>query len=238
MVIVATILGLLPGLAWLYFYLKEDCHPEPKKLLVLTFFAGAFVTVFAFVAQKLSGCSFFKYCDGILLEDFILLSPGAIGIGLLILLALVEEVLKFVAAYFIVHKSEFFDEPIDAMIYMVVAGLGFATVENLGVVGVYFTEGSTTTFSVIASTISLRFVGATLLHALASGLVGYYWAKSVKHFGAKRFLFFGIALATILHAIFNYVIISYENIAYSLIFLITVGFFILNDFEKLKDKPA
>jgi len=235
MVILAIIVGLLPGLAWLYFYLKEDCHPEPKKLITLTFFAGALVTVFAFILQKYFGCQLFNYCGGFL-EDFVLTKTGGIGIGLLVFLALVEEVLKFGAAYLIIHKSEFFDEPIDAMIYMVVAALGFATVENLGVVGTYFSDGSSFGFGAIAGTISLRFVGATLLHALSSGLVGYYWAKSIREFGAKRFLVSGIAIATILHAIFNYVIIINEGISFSVILLITVGFFILNDFEKLKDK--
>jgi len=235
MTVLAIVLGLLPGLAWLYFYLKEDCHPEPKRLIALTFFGGALVTVFAFVLQKFFGCFAFDYCGG-LLEDFVLARAGLVGIGLLIFLALVEEVLKFGAAYMIVHKSEFFDEPIDAMIYMVVAALGFATVENLGVVGAYFSDSSSVEFGTVAGTISLRFVGATLLHALSSGLVGYYWAKTIRELGLKRFLFLGLTLATILHAIFNYVIITNEGVGYSIILLVTVGFFILNDFEKLKDR--
>jgi len=237
MAFIAIIVGLLPGLAWLYFYLREDCHPEPKKLIALTFFSGALITVFAFVIQKFFGCFVFSYCGGIL-ENFVQEKPEFLGFGLLTFLALVEEVLKFGAAYMIVHKSEFFDEPIDAMIYMVVAALGFATIENLGVVGTYFSDSSDVGFGAIAGTISLRFVGATLLHALSSGLVGYYWAKTIREFGLKRFLFLGLVLATILHAIFNYVIITNEGIAYSIILLVTAGFFILNDFEKLKDKKV
>lgn len=235
MVIATITLGLLPGFAWLYFYLREDCHPEPKKLITLTFFAGALVTVFAFIIQKFFGCLVFNYCGGVL-ENFVPAQPGVIGVGLLVFLALVEEFFKFGAAYIVVHRSEFFDEPIDAMIYMVVAALGFATVENLGVVGTYLTGESGTALSAVAGTISLRFVGATLLHTLASGLVGYYWAKTIREFGVKRFLVAGIGLASLLHAIFNYVIISYESVAYSIILLVTIGFFILNDFEKLKDK--
>ena len=42
-----VVLGFLPGFAWLYFYLREDTHPEPKSLIALTFLAGA---VSAFIA--------------------------------------------------------------------------------------------------------------------------------------------------------------------------------------------
>ena len=48
----------------------------------------------------------------------------------------------------------------------------------------------------------------------------------------------GLAIATVLHACFNYLILNFGNIAYSLVFLVLVGFFVLNDFEKLKVKPT
>ena len=41
------VLGLLPGFAWLIFFLKEDIHPEPKKMIAKVFFVGA---VFTFIA--------------------------------------------------------------------------------------------------------------------------------------------------------------------------------------------
>jgi len=46
-----VLVGLLPGLIWLSFYLKEDLHPEPKRLLLLTFLAGAGFSVIALVLQ-------------------------------------------------------------------------------------------------------------------------------------------------------------------------------------------
>ena len=41
------ILGLLPGFAWLLFYLKEDLHPEPKKMLAKVFLVGALSAIAA-----------------------------------------------------------------------------------------------------------------------------------------------------------------------------------------------
>jgi hypothetical protein len=52
-----------------------------------------------------------------------------------------------------------------------------------------------------------------------------------------RYLAIGIPIAAILHATFNYLILTYGDAIYSVIFLIVVGFFVLNDFEQLKAKP-
>jgi RsiW-degrading membrane proteinase PrsW (M82 family) len=80
-------------------------------------------------------------------------------------------------------------------------------------------------------------VGATLLHSLASGIVGYYWALGIIRGKIVRYLAYGFVIAIILHATFNYLILNYENITYSVIFLIIVGLFVLVDFEKIKAKP-
>jgi RsiW-degrading membrane proteinase PrsW (M82 family) len=39
-VLFALLLGLLPGLVWLVFFLREDEHPEPKKMIAGAFIAG------------------------------------------------------------------------------------------------------------------------------------------------------------------------------------------------------
>ena len=41
-----------------------------------------------------------------------------------------EEFLKFVCLYFLVSKRDFFNEPMDAIVYGVTISLGFATLEN------------------------------------------------------------------------------------------------------------
>src|SRR3989344_2488193 len=159
--------GLIPSFAWLIFYLKEDLHPEPKKLIWETFFTGAIIT---FVVLKFQ----------IIFNDW-LIGQGGMQYSAVSLLGLaaIEEVLKFVAAYLVInHHRKEFDEPVDAMIYMVVAALGFAAVENVA--------AAFNTPNLAMETIALRFVGATLLHTLASGTVGYYWAKSAI-FRKRRF---------------------------------------------------
>ena len=222
MIILALTLGLLPGFAWLVFYMAEDRHAEPKRLIVLTFVAGMAFAFFAVVVEQL-----FNNAAAIAnIPEFSIIS--------LVGLALIEEVAKFVAADFAVGKSPALADPVDVMIYMIVAALGFATLENIGAIANGGAAGATL-LATVFQMVSLRFVGATLLHSLTSGIVGYHWAKGIARKQVGRNLLLGLAIATALHAFFNYLILNYGNIAYSVVFLVLVGFVVLNDFEKLKE---
>ncbi|OGZ54365.1 MAG: hypothetical protein A3B25_01730 [Candidatus Ryanbacteria bacterium RIFCSPLOWO2_01_FULL_48_26] len=223
-IVFSLFVGFLPGFVWLLFYLKEDMHPEPKRLIALTFVMGMASAAVALVAETVLNSGIFPVFGIVRLS-----------VASLIIISLVEELAKFGAAYYSVNKSPYFDEPVDAMIYMVAAALGFATIENLGAItGVSTAQGAF--ISSIFHIASLRFVGATLLHALASACVGYFWALDIRDFKITKYLYIGLAAATVLHTIFNYLIIQYGDLMYLLIFLSIVGFFILSDFEKLKRK--
>ncbi|HXF44152.1 MAG TPA: PrsW family glutamic-type intramembrane protease [Candidatus Paceibacterota bacterium] len=212
--LLVLISAFLPSLAWLAFFLKEDIHPEPKRILVLTFAAGALSTApalaFQIFFQKTAIASFV----GPLLA--------------LVVMALIEELSKFGAAYFAVAKDENYDEPVDAMIYMVTAALGFAAIENLFIAASTWTTASAASLVATANILLLRLVGATLLHVLASGLLGFYWAENRTAIG--------VMVATIVHSIFNYLVLSFENtnLLYAAIFLLFALFFLFQDFEKLK----
>jgi len=227
MVIVALVIGLLPGFAWLVFYLGEEPHPEPKRFVALTFIVGIAFGFFTIGIEEL----FNTAAGSIGIQELSLIS--------LLTLALIEELMKFAAAHFVIAKNTEFAEPVDAMIYMVVAALGFATLENIGAVANIAVSGSQT--AVIASvfqTVSLRFVGATLLHSLTSAIIGYYWALGLARKKGMRYLIPGFAAATIVHTTFNYLVLNYGDVAYAVIFLMVIGFFVLHDFEKLKEQPA
>jgi RsiW-degrading membrane proteinase PrsW (M82 family) len=223
MIVFSIFLALIPGFAWLVFYLKEDTHPEPKRLVALAFLAGIIAGIFAIIIERF----FNQAVAGTGIEEFSIIS--------LLGLALIEELLKFSAAYFSVNKDPRVTEPVDAMIYAIVAALGFATLENIGTL--VFVPHQMAFAAALVETSSLRFMGATLLHALASGIVGYYWALGIVRGKIVRHLASGLAIAAILHAAFNYLILNYENISYSVIFLAIVGLFVLIDFEKIKAKP-
>ena len=58
------------------------------------------------------------------------------------------------------------------------------------------------------------------------------------HKKVPQYITSGFIFATILHATFNYLILESASVAYSVLFLLVVGFFVLNDFEKLKAPAA
>lgn len=223
MTALGIIFGLLPGFVWLLFYLKEDLHPEPKRLIAFTFLAGIASAFYALIVQEILDTS---------LEPF---SLGTRSLLSLVLFAFVEELFKFGAAYMSVHKNPSFNEPVDAMIYAIVAALGFATLENIGAVNIR-DQSQLASAQSIFEVASLRFVGATLLHSLTAGIMGYFWAISIRDFGARRFLLYGMGIATLLHVVFNYLIIQFGTIIYSVVLLALAGFFVLNDFEKLRKR--
>lgn len=233
-ILLAISIGLLPSLIWLIFFLREDSHKEPKSMILKVFIAGAFIAlvavIFQYASQNILG--FLK------VEKYAFIS--------ILILATLEEVLKFLAAYFIIIRSNFFDEPIDAMIYMVVAALGFAALENVFIaLNSVFQNGWNT--NDLFGILIFRFIGATLLHALSSAIVGYYWAKKFvldkvplitnieKRDIAEDLIMQGIIFASLLHAIFNFLIIKFSDILiYPTIFLTIIALFVFWNFEKIK----
>jgi len=176
---------------------------------------------------------FLTFCGGIL-AAFLALSPEIYlnvtfpqtGLPhqnkLLIPFALVEEFTKFAVVFLIIKYSKYFDERVDAMIYMITAALGFAAVENV------FTLFNTLELHQVVETTIIRGIGATLLHALSAGLLAFYWMR--------RRPIFGLTSATLLHALFNYLILRIEGDAkiYVTLILVVVALFLFRDFEIIK----
>ncbi len=217
-----VILGLLPSVTWLFFYLHEDMkHPKPILAVLLAFLVGGAVTFLVLPVEIFTN------------EWFIRLGFPLYTIGSFLALAAIEEVFKFFGAFLSVGKSRAFREPLDAMIYAITVALGFAAVENIASL-FKASDGSFLNVDVLESLV-LRFVGATLLHSLAGGIAGYYWGKSFFKPELRWFYIgVGLALATALHAVFNLLIIKSGPANLAIVFVSFVMFFVLNDFEKFK----
>jgi len=238
--VILIILGFLPSIIWLAYFLRKDCHPEPKHLIIKTFLMGIIVSPLVVQAGYLSIyliSTFFgaQASTSEILQDY----------RFLLWAAFLEEMIKFLAVTFVVLKSVEFDEPVDAMIYMVTAGLGFAAMENMLYLSRTIQEGiinHATLGMHLQATLTvwlLRFTGATLLHSLSSALLGYFLAMSWFYFHHQRKLIaIGIVLATIFHFVFN-VIVSTPHVVsqlYSIILLIAMAFLISILFDKIKER--
>jgi RsiW-degrading membrane proteinase PrsW (M82 family) len=197
--LICILLAPLPSLIWLVFYLRKDKHPEPNKMVIKIFLLGAISIALAALLEQ----GIYILFDKISLAQELII--------LVVSFAFIEELLKYLAVRFGILKNPNFDEPVDSMIYMIISALGFAAAENI-----YLLSQISPLRIPINDTIefiTMRFIGATFLHALASAILGYFLAaafcKTSKF--RKTLIFGGIVVATILHSIFNYIIILNIN---------------------------
>lgn len=181
--------GLFPALAWLWFWSREDSHPEPKRLIALAFIAGM-LTVLAVIPMQ-------KFVAGFVLTQTALYTAWSI----------IEEVMKYVAARLAVLWRHEDDEPIDPVIYMIAVALGFAALENTLFL-MSPLAGSTSLETIMTG--NLRFVGATLLHVVSSAVVGLALAFSFykPHRVHAWYVLAGVILASALHSGFNFLILN------------------------------
>ncbi|MEX2090542.1 MAG: PrsW family glutamic-type intramembrane protease [Candidatus Paceibacterota bacterium] len=229
-------LGVIPSLVWFSFFLRNDSsHPEPKYLLAQTFLMGIIVSPVVLLFQI-----GFVYVGAFFMST----APEIVQISSFyyIWAAFAEELLKFGAIWFLVLRNPAFDEPVDAMMYMIAAGLGFAAIENILVLFRTIDTGLYQAMSVWA----LRFIGSTLLHALASAIVGYFLAMSwffSNH--KKKLIIIGLVLATIFHFTFNIIISVFagepgssdpRGLIYSTMLLMFMAFLVSILFDKLKER--
>lgn len=224
-------LGFVPSLLWLTWWLRKDAHPEPKTMLTKVLLLGIMLSPLAIVAQLL----FVQYIAQAFHVDASLFSNSP---WFFLWAALVEEVVKYLAVFFVVLRNPEFDEPVDAMIYMLTAAMGFAAMENILVISHVLPDGLGATFGLLG----LRFAGATLLHALSSALLGYFLALSWFYYRHKRALFWmGLAMATVFHWVFNLFISQMQqtvSLLFSTMLLIAMAFLISVLFDKIKERDA
>ena len=183
--------GILPALIWLWFWLKEETRrPEPRGMILLSFFAGAFAILVVLPLQALAQKFF---------------TPGLL---LILSWATVEEAIKLMMAYFIAFRSPSYDEPIDAMVYLTTVALGFAAFENV----LFLLNGIADGIAISIVTASMRFIGATLLHVFSSATLGGIIAMSFCKSRPKKvaYAIVGLITASVLHTLFNLFIINPE----------------------------
>ncbi len=190
----ASLAGVLPALVWLWYWLREDRRsPEPKGLIARTFLLGMLATLIAIPMQK----------------EVLKIFPE-LFITQIIIWAMLEEVLKLCAGYFGGLRSPEDNEPIDPLIYMITAALGFVAMENTLFVLSSIYKGDLISTIITGNT---RFIGASLLHIVASGTIGAFlaftfykprWVKTI-------FAIFGATFSILAHSLFNWSIMEFGD---------------------------
>jgi protease PrsW len=198
--------AIFPGLAIAYWIYRQDRYePEPARMLIRAFAAGCISTVPALLMQLL--------CQD--LENAESLWDTAIFAFLVV--GFTEEMSKYLLLRWTVYPSDEFNEPMDGIVYGVMVGMGFATLEN--VMYVLNTEGG------FATAIGRAFT-AVPAHAAFGVLMGAYVGLA-KFNPDKRdaYTLVGVTLAIFFHGLYDFFLLQkvYEGIAVLAIFALVWG---------------
>lgn len=234
--VLVLLVGFLPTMYWLWFWLEQDKkRPEPRGMIIKTFLFGLLAIIPAGGLEKILSSDEALRLD---LQTF-WTWPAALmfifaEIPIFLLWSTIEESIKLLAAWLAgLSNKKYFDEPIDAVIYLVTAALGFSAGENI--LYLYYTLNNSQDHLTFILTGNLRFLGATLLHAACSAIIGIFIAY---HFTSSKLtktlaVIGGLATAIVLHSLFNLIIMtnngsSLFTVLASLWFLIIVILLVLD----------
>ena len=153
------ILAIAPGIAIsLYIIFKDEYNIEPRKHLIFSFILGMAAIFPALISESflalIQKSSFFNTISGI-------------GIKAYFCVALVEELSKFLMLRYYAYRQPEFDEPFDGIVYAIMVGMGFATLENIFYV---YQFGMATGW--------VRMFMALPAHATFAVLLGYFMGKA------------------------------------------------------------
>jgi RsiW-degrading membrane proteinase PrsW (M82 family) len=189
------ILAIAPGVAIsAYIIFKDQYNREPRRYLIISFLLGM-LSVLPALGLEISASqitsnfpAFFKTTAGIAINAYFFV-------------ALPEEIWKFLMLLWYAYRKKEFDEPFDGIVYAVMVGMGFATVENISYVSQY---GLMTGI--------MRLFLAVPAHASFAIIMGYFMGKA--RFSAQKqhfLLFFGVFWATVFHGSYDFFLFLQES---------------------------
>jgi RsiW-degrading membrane proteinase PrsW (M82 family) len=215
--IYAILGGVIPALVWLWFWLREDTHPEPIGLIIAAFIIGALSVMFVVPLQKYASTLFTSHRE------------------IIVAWVSIEEIIKFIVVAVVALGTRYMKEPIDFPIYFITVALGFAAFENILFIIKPLNAGN---MLVGFLTGNLRFLGSTLLHAMASAIIGIGIGLAWDGTFIKKsfFAILGLIGAISLHSVFNFFIMDNAQENFLTVFGFLWVFTIINMllFEKLR----
>lgn len=181
------LITILPSIVLVLYFIKSDKFKEPNRIIIITFLFGILITIPAGYLNSLIDKNF---ATGEIFNDALL--SGFFGGGP------VEELLKFSVLYFYILKEKAFNEPMDGLVYGILASLGFATLENLQYVFYFDSE-----FWTAQEIAIFRSYSAIPLHGLCGAIMGFYFGQYA--FSAnKKYLGLAIIVPIIFHGSYNF----------------------------------
>jgi len=215
---ISLLMAIAPSIALvIYFYKQDKRKPEPIGLIIRVFFLGFVFIIPACLIEILSDGLFNRLNGTITLYNLL---------KAFLVAAFVEELIKLIIVKKFVYKNLHFDEVMDGIVYTIVASLGFACMENL----IYVMDGG-------LEVALLRAFTAVPMHAVASGIMGYYIGKAKFSENKQKenaLIYKGLWFAILIHGTYNFLL--FESPEISLILAFAIFPLIILTFIKLKEK--
>ncbi len=186
-------LSIAPGLAIsLYIFLKDQYNREPALQLLISFFLGCLSVIPAIIIQLFTT----KPIEHMMGEGILFTAVFAY-----LIVGMSEEWSKYLMLRLYAFPKKAFDEPFDGIVYSVMVGMGFATVENIGYV---LQHGFGTAL--------LRMFLSVPAHGTFAVLMGYFAGKAKFNPERKTFLLMsGIFWAVFFHGTFDFLLFLQGN---------------------------
>lgn len=181
-------LALAPGIAiCLYVFYSDMYNREPRLNLVMSFVYGCLAILPA------------VWFESSFTETAIDGSIGGVAFFSYLIVAFSEEFSKFIGLRFYAYRQKSFDEPLDGIVYSVMVGMGFATVENLLYILKFAEVGRG-----LEVGISRMFLSVPA-HATFAVIMGYFAGKAKFSQGrSTALLLTGLLCAIFFHGTFDF----------------------------------
>jgi RsiW-degrading membrane proteinase PrsW (M82 family) len=207
-------LSIAPGIAIsLYIFLKDRFNREPHLNLLICFLLGCLSVLPAILIQLLTVKPVERLMGGGILYT---------AVFAYVIVGLSEEWSKYIMLRSYAFPKKSFDEPFDGIVYSVMIGMGFATVENI----LYVQQHG-------LGTAIVRMFLSVPAHATFAVLMGYFAGKAkFKPERRKFYLFTGIFWAAFFHGTYDFFLFLQGNptvnkyLSDGLLFVGAVGSFI------------
>lgn len=208
-------LSIAPGLAIsIYIFLKDQYNREPAMQLLFSFFLGCLSVIPAILIQMLTT----KPLEHLMGEGILFTAVFAY-----LIVGTSEEWSKYLMLRLYAFPKRAFDEPFDGIVYSVMVGMGFATVENIGYVSQHG-----------MGTAILRMFLSVPAHGTFAVLMGYFAGKAKFNPERRTFLLMsGIFWAVFFHGTYDFLLFLQSNhsvtsfISEGLLFLGAVASFLI-----------
>ena len=218
------LLAIIPGIliCW-YVYHMDKYEQESRVQLIITFILGMLITIPVMKIEEWGskmGWDNTEHLVAALITSYIVV-------------ALTEELIKYIVLIGYPYFRPFFNEPMDGIVYAVMISMGFATLENMLYASRFGIE-----------TTLLRAFTAVPAHASFAIMMGYFVGLS-KFAEARnkkiRLLALGILIPWAVHGLYDFFILqeAYESLMILALVVLAVSIFFARKLviEQQKNSP-